>query len=300
MSMSSLMSRFHKLENDEERRRFEEDVDRFASNFVGARGKAPRGTCSWIHYATSTKMKKLRIGDLPPKERGHVRIVAISDTHFKHQDICVPPGDILVHAGDIFFLGGFYGTDTNEKRLRRFNAWMSRHPHRHKVVVGGNHDALLENMCNSRIRSILSECDYLVNESRTFGDSGSELVIFGSPLSAPNSAASPNMAFQGAATAKELQLALAGLNHSVDVLLIHGPPGTLDESVREFIRVRRPRLVIHGHVHETYGVTTLHESLVVNATTMGGTFSPVNPPVVVDLPLSKRQDPMGGATTPRL
>ncbi len=42
---------------------------------------------------------KLTIG---PKK---VRIVCISDTHAMHRNLRIPPGDILVHAGDITMRG---------------------------------------------------------------------------------------------------------------------------------------------------------------------------------------------------
>jgi Icc-related predicted phosphoesterase len=33
------------------------------------------------------------------------RIVCISDTHTRHEEVEMPPGDILVHAGDLTDLG---------------------------------------------------------------------------------------------------------------------------------------------------------------------------------------------------
>jgi len=35
-----------------------------------------------------------------PQAAGSLRVVAISDTHCTHQRLRVPPGDVLVHAGD--------------------------------------------------------------------------------------------------------------------------------------------------------------------------------------------------------
>jgi len=36
---------------------------------------------------------------LPPTPHGSRRVVCISDTHDRLEDLGVPPGDILVHAG---------------------------------------------------------------------------------------------------------------------------------------------------------------------------------------------------------
>ena len=62
-----------------------------------------------------------------------MRIVCISDTHERHEEIAVPPGDILIHAGDMTWQG-------ERKPIEDFNAWLGTLPHRHKIVVAGNHD----------------------------------------------------------------------------------------------------------------------------------------------------------------
>ena len=41
-----------------------------------------------------------RLCALPPRPPRCMRIVMISDTHCGHRDICVPDGDMLIHAGD--------------------------------------------------------------------------------------------------------------------------------------------------------------------------------------------------------
>ena len=62
-----------------------------------------------------------------------MRIVCVSDTHGWHRDVVVPDGDLLVHAGDITRKGEL---DTVED----FDRWLGGLPHRHKVVICGNHD----------------------------------------------------------------------------------------------------------------------------------------------------------------
>lgn len=64
-----------------------------------------------------------------------IRIVCISDTHNTQPDI--PLGEILIHAGDLTENGSF---DELQEQL----AWLSRQPHRNKIVVAGNHDVLLD------------------------------------------------------------------------------------------------------------------------------------------------------------
>ncbi len=62
-----------------------------------------------------------------------MRIVCISDTHNLHRKLQIPDGDVLVHAGDFTLFG-------KQEHLNDFNEWLGTLPHRHKLVVQGNHD----------------------------------------------------------------------------------------------------------------------------------------------------------------
>ena len=68
-----------------------------------------------------------------------ILIVCLSDTHGLHRDVSVPPGDILIHAGDFFT-----GSNPEPDGLRDFDQWLGELPHRHKIVVPGNHDFAIE------------------------------------------------------------------------------------------------------------------------------------------------------------
>ncbi|MEO1171874.1 MAG: metallophosphoesterase, partial [Myxococcota bacterium] len=84
-----------------------------------------------------------------------VRIVAISDTHNQHDALDVPDGDVLVHAGDMSGHGHL-------RELEAFAAWCEAQPHRHKVVIAGNHDFCFERAeeC-AQARQLLSSVHYL-------------------------------------------------------------------------------------------------------------------------------------------
>ncbi|WP_227510304.1 metallophosphoesterase family protein [Marinobacter excellens] len=63
-----------------------------------------------------------------------MKLVCISDTHSMHRRIPeIPNGDVLVHAGDSL------GQGTLEN-IEDLNDWLGTLPHRHKIVVAGNHD----------------------------------------------------------------------------------------------------------------------------------------------------------------
>src|ERR1035441_113914 len=65
-------------------------------------------------------------------------IVAISDTHELHREVEVPPGDLLVHAGD------FSMFSKSASAILDFNEWLGELPHRWKILVPGNHEFFLE------------------------------------------------------------------------------------------------------------------------------------------------------------
>jgi len=63
-----------------------------------------------------------------------MRLVCLSDTHGLHRRIeKVPDGDVLIRAGDC--LG--QGTLANVEDL---DDWLGMLPHRHRLVIAGNHD----------------------------------------------------------------------------------------------------------------------------------------------------------------
>ncbi|KXH60858.1 metallophosphoesterase domain-containing protein [Colletotrichum nymphaeae SA-01] len=64
-----------------------------------------------------------------------VTVVCVSDTHNTKPRL--PPGDILVHAGDLTASG-------TRRELQAALGWIRAQPHRFKVVVAGNHDLCLD------------------------------------------------------------------------------------------------------------------------------------------------------------
>ena len=62
-----------------------------------------------------------------------MKLVCISDTHRMYKRINVPKGDVFIHAGDIEIYNCL-------SELRDFNKWLDSLPHKHKIVIAGNHD----------------------------------------------------------------------------------------------------------------------------------------------------------------
>ncbi|CAI0655690.1 unnamed protein product [Colletotrichum noveboracense] len=117
-----------------------------------------------------------------PREDDAVTVVCISDTHNTRPRL--PPGDILVHAGDLTVSG-------TRAELKETVDWIKAQEHRFKVVVAGNHDLCLD----ERLREGEEEGEvdwgdvlYLDCSSATLkvpvgGDGGKtrEIRVYGSP-----------------------------------------------------------------------------------------------------------------------
>jgi len=56
--------------------------------------------------------------------------VVVSDTHNKHGHVALPPGDVLLHCGDLTQQGTL-------TEVAHFAAWWHAQPHAQKVVIAG-------------------------------------------------------------------------------------------------------------------------------------------------------------------
>jgi Icc-related predicted phosphoesterase len=204
-----------------------------------------------------------------------VRIVVIADTHGLHRGLQVPEGDILVHAGDL--------TDYGElDQLAASAAFLEAQPHRHKVVIAGNHDFCLERRPREA-RATLTNCIYLQDEAVTLMG----LRFYGSPWQPWFFDWAFNLQ-RGPEIRAKWDLVPAG----TDVLITHGPPwghGDLThrgeragcQDLLEAVRRLRPALHLFGHIHEGYGVTRDGGTVLVNASICDSRNRPVNRPIVL-------------------
>lgn len=197
-----------------------------------------------------------------------MRIVCVSDTHGKHKLTQVPDGDILVHAGDVTLDGSLGDVD-------EFNRWLGTLPHKHKVVICGNHDWCFQEE-PERARAVLTNAIYLE-------DSGCEiegLKIYGSPWT-PLFCDWAFMLSDAALVEK-----WKAIPANLDVLITHGPPhdildltnrndhaGSLTLCTRVF--EVKPRMHVFGHIHEAAGHTEIDGTRFVNAATHMGRGSGV-------------------------
>ena len=198
-----------------------------------------------------------------------MRIVCVSDTHGWHRDLAVPDGDLLVHAGDITRKGEL---DTVED----FDRWLGSLPHRHKVVICGNHDFCFQEQPTAA-RGRITNAVYLEDSSATVRG----LTVYGSPWQPWFGGWAFNLP-----RGPELTAVWAKIPAGTDVLVTHGPPaGILDCTHRgecvgcadllDRVMEVRPRLHVFGHIHEAAGRFDLDGVTFVNASVYRDRGGPV-------------------------
>ena len=207
-----------------------------------------------------------------------LRLVLLSDTHGYHNEVVVPDGDVLIHAGDYSAQGTF-------RDLVAFNVWLGRQPHKHKLVISGNHDQYADTVNTEVVQEFMSNATYLENtgayiEGKTF---------WGSPIT-PQFGHWSFMKSRGNAISMVWQM----IPHQVDVLITHGPAqGILDKNANHelcgcydlgrYIREKQVGLHVFGHIHEGYGNKTLDNVQHINCSVLNDRYELVNKPVVIDI-----------------
>jgi len=212
-----------------------------------------------------------------------MKLVCLSDTHNRHRELKLPPGDVLLHAGDFTRRG-------TAAEIQDFNAWLGELPYRHKIVIAGNHDFLFEQQPD-QARQLLTEAIYLE-------DSGIEIAgihFWGSPVS-PRFFDWAFNRERGSEMAEHWSM----IPTHIDILLTHTPPhGLLDriwsgkqvgcEALRiELMRIQ-PLLLVCGHIHESSGHILSQGMNILNACSLNRYYQPVQPVWTVELdPLTHR------------
>lgn len=277
-------------------------------------------TAAWAQISKTQKVIKIHVNQ--PKQsvaNDKVRIVCMSDTHSltPHIKFDIPYGDIFIHAGDFTRCGGL-------EEVIDFNSWIGRLPHKHKIVIAGNHelsfdrtfthplsrspsdgprslhvvdeiptlglprDNIAEAINTKNIRDCLTNCTYLQDQ---------EIVIYGLKIyGTPWQPEFCKWAFnvpRGEACLRKWNL----IPDDTDVLVTHTPPighgdlcctGVRAGCVELLSTVQkrvRPKYHVFGHIHEGYGVSSDGKIIYINASTCDISYLPTNPPITFDITL---------------
>ena len=190
-----------------------------------------------------------------------MKIVAMADMQGRFWDIPqarLPSADLLLIAGDETNLGSI-------QENYSLDMWLGTLPYKHKLLVGGNHSLGLAR--NISGHTFFRECVYLQDELT--GVNG--LRIYGTPANN----CGPYAKYWEFCNPRYTQRAYENIPEC-DILIVHGCPyGILDETVAgdhigdeillKRIQEIKPKLVVFGHCHESYGTTVVDGVTYVNA-----------------------------------
>lgn len=208
-----------------------------------------------------------------------MKIILISDTHSQHQQLSLPKGDMIIHAGDVSSRG-------HQSEIESFLHWYSQLDYKYKIFIAGNHDFYFENTPKQAIEGLIPDNLIYLNDS---GVEVEGLKIWGSPVQ-------PwfyNWAFnrqRGADIKKHWDLIPA----DTDFLITHGPPqDILDRTKKgeavgckdllDKVLAIKPRFHLFGHIHEDYGRIKKDGIEFINASVLNLQYQLVNEAIVLEI-----------------
>ena len=138
-----------------------------------------------------------------------MKLVCTSDTHGFHHRLKLPPGDVLIHAGDFCSRG-------DEWEAKNFAVWLHDQNYKHKIVISGNHDRIMEK--DPQFGELLfgGVAHYLLDSSVVIDG----IKFYGSPWQP----AFNNWAFNIPRDSDEIAAKWNLIPDDTDVLITHGPP----------------------------------------------------------------------------
>jgi len=225
-----------------------------------------------------------------------MKLVAISDTHGMHEQIKLPPGDMIIHAGDCLNRG-------SQVEAEEFIAWYGALNYKHKILVPGNHDWYFESyqvearaLCKAHNVILLIDEDILLDGIKLYGSPQTPWFL--------------NWAFNKARNEAERAQYGVGLikpycdaiSEDTDILITHGPPyDILDEThtacgeptgwavgcvdLAERIKEIKPDIHIFGHIHASHGERHIDGISYYNVAICDETYYPSN--AVTEIQYSK-------------
>ena len=209
-----------------------------------------------------------------------MKLVFLSDTHCKHNEIKVPNGDCFIFCGDMSYKG-----DLSE--IKSFSLFLQSLPHKHKIVVAGNHDFSFEDERKNQAEKLIRS-----SGAKYLNDSGiqiDEMKFWGSPIQ-------PyfyDWAFNRE-RGKEIKKHWDLIPIDTDILITHGPPkGILDKTRRDEeagceellkkVLEIKPKIHAFGHIHEGYGTFQKNKTTYINASNLNFRYQYTNPPIEWEL-----------------
>ncbi len=206
-----------------------------------------------------------------------MKFVIISDTHSLHQELDLPDGDVIIHAGDI-------SSNGRKEQIVEFLDWFSKLDYTHKIFIGGNHDIFLDEYPVGLLEILPPNVTYLCNRAYQIGN----IKLWGSPTT-------PDLeGWAFGKNRKDMEEHWSYMPKEIDVLITHTPPyGILDKSSRQIrlgckdllqkVKQIKPQYHIFGHIHASYGKEKVGATTFINASNLNSYRGLVNPVMVFEV-----------------
>lgn len=174
-----------------------------------------------------------------------MKLVVISDTHNKHDELSLPSGDVLIHCGDACTKG-------NYTEAKNFLWWFARQNFAHKIYVPGNHDRKMKISLELQQLAVDLGIQVLTNVGTRIGN-----VNFWGGTFTPYIKKGIYRQTLGEREEAWKDMPL----NNVDVLITHAPPrGILDTNIGgdhcgcdvllDRVLSLNPTVHVFGHIHE--------------------------------------------------
>lgn len=223
-----------------------------------------------------------------------MKLVITSDTHYPLKNR-LPDGDVLIHAGDLMYSGG------PEEWASRVES-LAGQSHKTKIYVPGNHDfhvELYEGVAVAELRRAGVTTLGLHPERAVREIDGIKV------LGLPFVTGLPGWSFnRGEEWVRDYLDRIVELHGYPDIVVSHAPMyGVLDAIQPEQTKfahqnhvgcmaynhwfhtntTRRPKIWINGHIHESYGETTVEGCRFINACMCDRDYEQTNAPFVIEV-----------------
>ena len=206
-----------------------------------------------------------------------MRLVIVSDTHGRHEELGILEGNVLIHCGD-----ACDGFKRDPRDIDRLDRWFGRQQFDEILCIGGNHDFAFEERAAIGAR-VLENAVFLIDAKFEYRG----VRFYGSPWT-------PELigwAFY--LDPEQAKVRWSQIPADTDVLITHSPPaGILDANrsgrrcgcphLAERVETVRPSLHCFGHVHASAGRQLRAGTLYMNASMVNSQYQIAHSPLIYD------------------
>lgn len=217
------------------------------------------------------------------------RIICLSDSHGQLIDYDLTGIDILLHAGDYTFKGKNDYIGQLQYFENEFCPWIRRMADQieHVYYINGNHETYQEKL-NIGINFNDVTAIHCV-DMREIHLPYWDISLFGFPYTNRFG----GWGFNVDDTPESMGRFCGHIPSGVDIILSHGPPFGIQDTVLEGFSVGSKQLLkriqeinnpltIFGHIHSGYGVSQKDNQTFINCAIMDEEYRPINKPVLID------------------